>query len=200
MAELSKEQMRDRIGNLDQIRELLFGQQSREYSDRIEAIESDLDKFKQQMEDHLTQLHKELSDEIQATRNTSEKQLKYLSANSQENTSHLTRSIEENHKKAIARMNSIEQTLNTTSKSLRTELSQTKEELKSDLSKLKQEVDKEIKSNFGELGETKISRDDFAEVLFNMCLKIKGSDFLEEKEEEQQSDYLLPESFEQNKD
>jgi len=200
MAELSKEQMRDRIGNLDQIRELLFGQQSREYSDRIEAIESDLDKFKQQMEDHLTQLHKELSDEIQATRNTSEKQLKYLSANFQENTSHLTRSIEENHKKAIARMNSIEQTLNTTSKSLRTELSQTKEELKSDLSKLKQEVDEEINNNFGELGETKISRDDFAEVLFNMCLKIKGSDFLEEKEEEQQSDYLLPESFEQNKD
>lgn len=195
MAELSQEEMRDRLGNLDQIRELLFGQKSQEYNDRIGAIESDFAKFQEQMEERLTQMQKELSNEIKDTSNAFEKQLKYLRVNAQEDTSHLGQSIEENHKRAMTRINALEQTLSSTSNSLRSELSQTKAELKSDLTQLKQEVNEEIERHFGQLGETKVSRDDFAEVLFNMCLQIKGSDFLDQTEaDKQQSDYLLPDS------
>ncbi|NBD34245.1 MAG: hypothetical protein GVY17_15075 [Cyanobacteria bacterium] len=195
MAEISKEEMRDRLGNLDQIRELLFGKQSREYEYRLDQIESELAQFQEATHHRLSELREELVNEIQSAINALEKQLKYVRLNSQEEVSHLRQSVEENRQRTQARINALSQTLNATSESLRSELGQTREQLQTDIQHLKQELDEEIESHFRDLGQTKISRDDFAEILFNLCLKIKGSDsdvLADSEATEKELDYLLP--------
>jgi len=195
MAETFKEEMRDRLGNLDQIRELLFGKQSREYEYRLEQLESDLAQFQETTNHRLRELREELANEIQSAINALEKQLKYVRLNSQEEVSHLRQSVEENRQRTQARINTLNQTLNANSESLRSELSQTREQLRTEIQNLKQELDEEIESHFRDLGQTKISRDDFAEILFNLCLKIKGADsevLTESETAEKQLDYLLP--------
>jgi ElaB/YqjD/DUF883 family membrane-anchored ribosome-binding protein len=199
MAELSREEMRDRLGNLEQIRELLFGEQSRDYNDRIEKLESDLTRFKREMNDHLAQLHEELSSEIQAAIKTFEKRIKYVSLNAQDETNHLRDTLDTNHKKAMTRIRALDQTLQASSDALKSELSETKEELQSEMREWKKQLDEEIDQYFTQLRDSKVSRDDFAEILFNMCLKVKGSDFLPEAQEEdndddddQLADLLLP--------
>jgi hypothetical protein len=42
MAEITKEEMRERLGNIDQIRDIIFGAQLREYDNRFDKIDSDL--------------------------------------------------------------------------------------------------------------------------------------------------------------
>ena len=42
MSELTRDEMRDRLGNLDQIRDLLFGKDMQDYDRRFQKIESDL--------------------------------------------------------------------------------------------------------------------------------------------------------------
>lgn len=195
MAELSREEMRDRLGNLDQIRELLFGQQSRDYNDRIEKLETELARFKQETNDHLAQLHEELSNEIQLAINTFEKRVKYINMNAQNEANALRDSIDDNHKKAMTRISALDQALSANSNSLQTEISKTRDDLHREIQEWKQQLNHQIDQYFSQLRDTKVSRDDFAEILFNMCLKIKGSDLLEEAQDdddEQRSDYLLP--------
>ncbi len=56
MAEISKEDMGARLGNIDQIRDLLFGHKTEEYeqlfekhTERLDKLESELSQFKAEM-------------------------------------------------------------------------------------------------------------------------------------------------------
>jgi Na+/phosphate symporter len=80
MTDITKEQMRDRLGNIDQIRNLLFGEQLGEYSqrfqsyeDRFENIESELLSFQEETRNRLNQLQNSLTTEIRSAVDSIEK-------------------------------------------------------------------------------------------------------------------------------
>ncbi len=210
MAEISKEEMRARLGNIEQIRDLLFGHKTEEYEEifqqhatRLDKLESELSRFQGEMGDRLAQLQDSLSTEIKAVADSLEKKLKYLSLTTHEETSRLDQEIQIAEKRSSLAFDELNKTLKVKTNSLQHQLEESKDTLSEDLEQLKNQLFKQLEKSFAELKEAKVSRTDFAEVLFELCLKVKGTEFLpdlkEAAENQIQADFLLPNNKEEAK-
>ena len=204
MTEITREDMRERLGNIDQIRNLLFGSKLDEYEQRFDSylqqmkkIELEFVNFQSEVRDRLTQLQSSLRSEIHSTSDSLEKKLKYLGLTTHEATSRLGQDIKLVDQKHTAGIESLQKTVNDKTNALNNELFKTRQELEEDVQTLKNQVFEDIEQRFSDLETAKVSRSDLAEVLFELCLKIKGSDFVPDLKEaadnQTQTDFLLPE-------
>lgn len=146
MTDITKEEMKDRLGNIDQIRHLLFGNKIKEYEQlfesndsRLDKLESELTNFQSEMRDRLTQLQESLSTEIRSGLDSLEKKLKYLSLTTHEETSKLQQAIESTNKKVTQGVDALDKKVNYQTNLLRNEVLQTKEKLEGDFQVLKQQ-------------------------------------------------------------
>ena len=182
MAEITKKQMHERLGNIDQIRDLLFGHKMREYEQRLEKcdrslekVESEFSNFQSEVRDRLTQLQDSLSTEIRSAVDSLEKKLKYVSLTTQEETSALQQEIDGLFKNG--------------------------NKLEEDILSLREQVFEELEKSFSNLNDAKISRGELSQFLFELCLKIKRTDFLpdikEAAENQLQAEIVGPEEEQQ---
>jgi predicted transcriptional regulator len=204
MTDITREQMRDRLGNLEQIRDLLFGQKIREYdgfqedSDRrLQKLESDFSAFQSEVRQQLAQLEDSLSGEIHAAVDSLEKKLKYLNLTSQEQVERLQQELTFIQQEAADGVDVLQRNVTEKTNSLETEIAQNRQTLEANLQNLKDRIFETIDREFSQLKENKLSRADLAEVLFELCLKVKGSDFAPQLREvgdnEATAELLLPE-------
>jgi uncharacterized phage infection (PIP) family protein YhgE len=204
MADIIREEMRERLGNIDQIRDLLFGHKVREYEQRFEGceerlqkLESEVSNFQSEMRDRVTQVQENLSAEIRSAVDSLEKKLKYLSLTTHEETSKLQQEIILVEQKNSQQINSLQKTITEKTSSLKEELSQTRDQLEDEVQTLKNQVFAELNKELSNLKEGKVSRVDLAEILFEICLKIKGTEFVpdpkEAAENTMKTEFLLPE-------
>lgn len=204
MTDITKEQMRDRLGNIDQIRNLLFGDQIGEYSqrfqsyeDRFEAIESELLSFQEETRNRVNQLQNSLTAEIRSAVDSIEKKIKYISLTSQEARSEIQQDLQTVNQKLSQELTILNQSFGETTKDIREDLSTTRSNLEKDVESLRNKTFDALNNYVSELKETKVSRVDLAEVLFELCLKVKGTEYVPELEESKDSsvkaEFLLPE-------
>lgn len=83
MNQMSREDVRERLGNIDQIRDIIIGAQLREYENRFSKVESDLSLLQQEMRSHLEQVKTNFTAELKGMAEVLEKKLKLLSLNTQ---------------------------------------------------------------------------------------------------------------------
>ena len=188
--DMNKEEMRQKLGNITQIRELLFGEQIEEYDRQfassqkkiqqlelgLENIDSNLERFKSDIEEHLSQLKHSLSDEINLAVDSVEKKLKYLSVNTYNEIGKVSQEIDAKTQENFQKIELATDSLNSQIRHLKDEASYSKETIEKDIVNLKKQLSETIEKNLSELTEAKVSRSDLAEVLFELCLKIKGQD------------------------
>ncbi|MBP0016859.1 MAG: hypothetical protein J7647_04795 [Cyanobacteria bacterium SBLK] len=196
MAELNKKDMRDRLGNVEQIREILFGSQLRGYEQKFEKMEADFVSLQREVRDRLEQMQSSLSSEMKALADSLEKKLKYLSLTTHEETTKLWQKIEQTNQKNSSTLEALNKNFNTKTSALKEELTQTREHFQSDSQTLKTKIFAELEKCFSNLKDTKVSRTDLAEVLFELCIKVKGTEFVpdlkEAMESRLQAEFLLP--------
>ncbi|MEA5419736.1 hypothetical protein VB712_10925 [Spirulina sp. CCNP1310] len=197
MAELNKQDMRDRLGNVEQIREILFGTQLRDYEQRIEKLEADSAAMNQELRDRLDQMQSTLSGELKGIADSLEKKLKYLSLTTHDETTKLWQKLEQTSQKNYNILETLNKTFTSKTASLREELTQTQEQFQTESQTLKVKIFEELEKCFSTLRDAKVSRVDLAEVLFELCIKVKGTEFVpdlkEAMENHLQTDFLLPE-------
>ncbi|HHP7229283.1 MAG TPA: hypothetical protein ACFCUY_00315 [Xenococcaceae cyanobacterium] len=211
MAEITKEEMRRKLGNITQLRELLFGEQMEEYDQKfaqswqqldqlttqLKQLETNFGEFRADTRQQLYQLENNLSQEISSAVDSLEKKIQYLNLNTRNETSKLKQEIQENSQSTAQSLDTVAANFNSQTKYLKDELAQTRDNLEKDLSNLKQQLSEKIEKNLVELTDNKVSRGDLAEVLFELCLKVKGanvvSDVTENSNGEVASELLLPE-------
>lgn len=204
MAEITKEEIRNRLGNITQLQELLFGEQIEEYNNKFEQIqkhinklESELNKVHLDLAERLEQLETSLSQEIESAVDSLEKKLKYLSLTTQEETSKLKQELKNISKTSYDSILLIQENLNSQTNNLKTELVTSKQIVDKDIQTLRQQLLEKIEKNISELSDDKVSRVDLAEVLFELCLKVKGTDFVPVLKEAAnngiKTDFILPE-------
>ncbi|MBW4621802.1 MAG: hypothetical protein KME17_20855 [Cyanosarcina radialis HA8281-LM2] len=208
MADITREEMRERLGNIDQIRDLLFGHKVREYEQqfqssdrRLEKLEAELSNFQVEMRDRTERLQESLATEIRSGLDSLEKKLKYLSLTTHEQTSKLQEEITLTDRKLSHGVESLLKDVKSQTSLFKEDLAQTKTKIASDFQELKERVTEEIENIFSNLKENKVSRADLADVLFEVCLKIKGTEFVpslkEATENQMKTDFVLPEEAEE---
>lgn len=197
MAEITKEEMRERLGNIDQIRDIIFGSQLRDYNGRFEKIESDLATLQQDIQDRVEQLKTVLTSEIKSSVENLDKKIKILTLNSQEELTDLRQQTDRLNRKFSSSIEALDEALDQQTNSLREELGQTRDQLQEEVRNLKNQVLEELDRRFSLLTEVKVSRDDMAEVLFEVGMRLKGTEFVpaikQAADEQTNGGFALPE-------
>lgn len=183
MAEISKDQMRERLGNIDQIRDIIFGAQLREYDSRIDKIESNLTLIQQEMRDRIEQTKTVYVTELRAAVDSLEKKLKSLNMTVQNENAEIRQTIDIVNKKFSGNLESLDNSLEKQTNNLHNELSETREKLQEDLRSLRSYVFEELERRFSLINDGKIAKDDMADILFELGLRIKGTEFAPELKE-----------------
>jgi sugar-specific transcriptional regulator TrmB len=186
--------MRDRLGNVEQIRDLLFGEQQRELDTRLEALENMIKEIKQEMGDRLNQLNDQFSTELRSNSYALEKKIQYVTVTHTEDFTELKQDLDRTQKNFSEQIKGLDKTLHNQTESLEQNIRHTKESLQKELHSVTGQIQTELDKYISGLQDNKISRDEFAEVLFDLCMKVKKTDFIREIEgSEVKADLLLPE-------
>jgi DNA anti-recombination protein RmuC len=197
MAEITKEEMRERLGNIDQIRDIIFGAQLREYDNRFDKIDSDLSMMQQDMQARIEQVKTVLGTEMRTAIDSFEKKVKSITLNTQEDSADLRQQLDRVNRKFSSSIEALDEALDNQTGSIRDELSQTRERLSEETRTLKTQVFEELDRRFSMLRDVKVSRDDMAEILFELGMRLKGTEFVPElkgvTDNKLNNEFLLPE-------
>jgi hypothetical protein len=185
--EVSKAEIRQRLGNIVQIRDLILGDKIEEYELRFAQMETSLSElttklnsFQLETHDRFLQVQKTFKEEIDLAINSLEKKLQYLSVTNQENTNKIQQEILLKSKKSSQQLEFLQDSVNRQIAFVNDEISQTKEMLLADAQNFKKLIMERLEEKTTELQDVKIGKSDLAEILFEICLKVNGSDFAPE--------------------
>ncbi|MDY6937310.1 MAG: hypothetical protein SWY16_06555 [Cyanobacteriota bacterium] len=197
MSEITTE-LKDRIGNIEQIRDILFGEKIQTYETRFQVLESNLASFQKEVQKQLKDIRESLSIDLQTSVSSIEKKLQYLSAAADDEIADLRQDLESNNQKFSAQIISLNSALDSQSKSIYTEISHLKESFTNELTDLQSKLIEELEKDHAELLEAKASKDEIAELFFELCMKLKGKTYMPESDpnnsNSRNSELLLPES------
>lgn len=227
MTDLTKADLRDRLGNIDQIRDILFGSVLRDYSQRFEQLEANLSVLQQEIRDRTDEVKQVFSTELQAAVDGLEKKIKTLTLKDEEEKGALQQQMEvlnkriantaeevgqafsaELHtatdnldkklktfslkddeektdirqqldrlsKRLSSNFTSLDETLDRQTNALRDDLLSSREKLQDDILSLRNQIFEEIDKRMSLLTDAKVSREDMAEMLFELGLRLKGTE------------------------
>ena len=174
MADITKEEIRERLGNIDQIRDIIFGSQIRELDTRFNKLESDLSNLQQDMQNRIDQVKTVLTTELRASNESLEKKLKSLALTSQEEGADVRQQIDRLNRKFSTNIEALDDSI---------DISETRDKLQEEVRLLKNQVFDELERRFSLLREVKVSRDDMAELLFELGMRLKGNEFVPQVKE-----------------
>lgn len=183
MSGLSRDEMRERLGNIDQIRDIIFGSQLREYDGRIDKIESNITLLEQDMRERIEQVKAVCLTEIRASIDSIEQRIKAMSLTYQNDSADIRQVIDRVNKKFSTSIETLDKAVDSQTNAIRSDLSETRTKLQEDTRNLRAQVFEELDKRFSSLKNTKVSRDDMAEILFELGLRIKGTEFAPELKE-----------------
>lgn len=179
--------MPESANNLDQIRDLLFGQQLDVYAqrftecgDRLDQIEASLSEFQGQMQVQLQQLDGTIDQELLNLNQGLESKLKHFSLASNNELIKIEQMLN-------GEMGGFKQELNTFQKDFAQQQSTMKGELEAirgnlehKLDLLKEDIAHAWNSRFSETNEGKLAKDQLGKMLFEFSLKTRDGSFLPE--------------------
>ncbi len=183
MGEITRDEIRERLGNIDQIRDIIFGAHLREYTSRLDKAESDISTMQQDVRDRLNELKSVLAIELRNSVESIDKRLKAISASTQEDSADLRQQFDRINRKFTNSIETLDETVEAQRVALRDELAQTRDSLQGDNRELRSLVLEELDRHFSILREDKISKDDMAELLFELGMRLKGAEFVPELRE-----------------
>jgi hypothetical protein len=166
--------------HIEQIRDIIFGPQKREYDDRFEQLATELQKTRNEASTHIEELREHIEEKITAGFASLDQAIKQLSAKSQADNTSLRKQIEQTEEKLNADIAALSQRVNESNAALRQDLGDTRSKLQADLRGAKEDLTKNIETQSSTLRETKVSRDVMAQMLQEVAMQLRGVEVLEE--------------------
>ena len=107
-----------------------------------------------------------------------EKRLRSASSAAQADNDELKQQIERLTRRVASSTKDLDDAIDQQNQALRGEITETRDQLHGDLSSLRDRVLAELDRRFSALGETKVSKDDLAETLFELGMRLKGAEVI----------------------
>ncbi len=163
------------LGNVDQIREILFGSQSRELNKRFEKLEIDIkrsfDDLKSKIEFSQKEFNQKLENEVELI----SKRIKNLTTTQQDELADIKDSNLKQEKRVQHSIDLLNEEIGVKIEQLSKDQNDSKKSLSEELNFLKLEVFEFIEDKLAQMNNIKLSRDDAAEIMMEAALKIKGN-------------------------
>lgn len=208
------------FNNIEQIRELLFGTQLKQFTSRLDGLEAalkeqkeDTDKritaFKIETERGLQKLQEALSTEFKSGIRSLTEDHKSMKTKGIEDKEELEQQIENISKRLSSNVTTLDEAIDKQTRSLRDDVLSSHKKLQSDLIQMKKQLFENFEKRMSALTSNKVDREDIADMFFEIVLKLKGTDQLQlkgtdftppwaENSESNKSEYLLLEESQEN--
>lgn len=221
--------LQDRLGNIEQIRDVLVGPQLRDLQERLTQLETNLNVFQQETRSRVDEVKQVLTTELQAALEAIDKKHKALAAKDEENREDLQQQltnlmkklssneeamkqlfysevkgvVESTDKKILtlaqkeerertelseqlaalntrvsSNLTTINDSLDRQTTALRDDLLASRNKLQTDLNELRTTLISELEKRMTSMTDSKLARDDMAELLFELGLRLKGTEFV----------------------
>ena len=163
------------LGNVDQIREILFGSQSRDLNDRFEKIESGIKSIQDEMRNKIEQSQQDFENRIDSEIETVSKKIKNVVSQQQDEFTDIRDSSLKQEKRLQNSMEIMEEELNSKREQLQKQQLEMRTTLRSQIDSLQDELLTILDTKISELGDVKLSRDDAADIFMEAAMSMKGT-------------------------
>jgi len=182
MGKTDKSQENDisQLGNVDQIREILFGSQSRELKERFEKLEASIKAIHDEMRKKIEQTQHDFNIRIENELETLSRKMKNIVTQQQDEFSDVRDSALKQEKRLQNAMDIMEEELNAKREQLQKQQIENNSALRNEMDMLKDEVLQTLNDKIGEMNGVKLSRDDAADILMEAAMAMKGTQLKEQ--------------------
>jgi hypothetical protein len=163
------------LGNVDQIREILFGSESRELKERFEKIESNLKSMQDEMRKKFEQSQADFEERIDAEIEAISKKLKNIVTSQQDEFADVRDASLKLEKRLKNSMETMEDELNAKREQLHKQQIDMRNTLRAQMDTLQDELLGTLEAKLSEMGDIKLSRDDAADILMEAAMAMKGT-------------------------
>ena len=163
------------LGNVDQIREILFGSQTRELNKKFEKFENDIKRTSDELKSKLEQNQKDFNYRLENELELISKKIKNLSSQQQEEISDIKDNEVKQEKRIQNAIDLLAEELNTKNEQLYKEHQESRNTLQDNINNLKNELLDMVEKKLNVMGEIKLSRDDAADIMMETAMRLKGS-------------------------
>jgi len=163
------------LGNVDQIREILFGSQSRELNERFEKIEQNIKSLHDEMRSKIELSQNDFEERINNEIETVSKKMKNITTQQQDDFTDVRDASVKLEKRIQSSMEIMEDELNSKREQLQKQQIEMRSSLRSQMDSLQDEILTILNSKFSEISEVKLSRDDAADIFMEAAMSMKGT-------------------------
>jgi len=163
------------LGNVDQIREILFGSQSREMKEKFEKLEASIKSLHDEMRKKIEQTQNDFNIRIESELEAISRKMKNIVTQQQNEFSDVRDSALKQEKRLQNTMDIMEEELNAKREQLQKQQIESNAALRSEMDTLKDEVLKTLNDKMSEMNGVKLSRDDAADILMEAAMAMKGT-------------------------
>jgi len=171
----TKENDLSQLGNVDQIREILFGSQSREMKEKFDKLEASIKSLHDEMRKKIEQTQNDFNIRLESELEAISRKIKNIVTQQQNEFSDVRDSALKQEKRLQSAMDIMEEELNAKREQLQKQHIESNTALRSEMDALKDEVLKTLNDKMGEMNGVKLSRDDAAEILMEAAMAMKGT-------------------------
>jgi hypothetical protein len=173
---MDRQDVRERLGNIDQIRDILVGSQLRDYENRFAQIESEVNLLHQDLQDRIEEVKSSLSSQLQASLEALDKRLKAFTTKMQEETTDLQQQNDRLGRRLQSTFEELDRAFEDKTSAIDGRLSESRDKLQEDLRTLRSQIFEELEGRISALHDNKLERESMAEMLFELGMRLKGQD------------------------
>jgi len=163
------------LGNVDQIREILFGSESRELKEKFKKLESSIESMKTEMRKKIEQTQSDFNARMDSELEGISRKLKNITTQQQDEFADVRDSALKQEKRIQNSLDILEEELNAKNEQLYKQQVENNNALRSQMDTLRDEMIAVLDEKLSELSEIKLSRDDAAEILMDAAMQMKGT-------------------------
>jgi hypothetical protein len=165
--------------NVDQIRDLIFGSQLKEFEKRFAQLDTRLEDLEREIIKSVNESHTKLKNETEQSLEILEKRIDNLDTTSQKDRAALKELISTNDEALIEKLNIQKDEFDTKIRIVKDNIATQSQNSDSRIEEIKNSLEELIIKNIKTLSDEKLSRDTMAQMLLDTAMKIQGTDITE---------------------
>jgi uncharacterized phage infection (PIP) family protein YhgE len=162
------------LGNVDQIREILFGSQSRELQERFDKLENSINAIHEEMRKKIQQTQIDFNSKIEDELEAINRKLKNMTSQQQDEFADVRDASLKQEKRLQNALDIVEEELNAKREQLQKQQTENNITLRSQIDALQDELLRALDEKAAQLSLAKLSRDDAADIMMEAAMAMKG--------------------------
>ena len=162
--------------NVEQIRDLIFGSQIKEFEERFSQLNTALHAAEDQITRTFNDAYAKLQKETERALEALEKKTDNIAASAQKERSKLKDLIDTTDETLHDQLNNQKDEFTTKLKIMKENTADENQKMVKEMQAMKHEIQATIEAGLSSLDEDKLSRDSMAQMLLDIAMKIQGTD------------------------